>query len=86
MPKKLKKPFTAVEIKGAIKSLKNGKSEGIDNACGELLKYGPDAISSEIAKMFNEISDLFRGIGPSNKQAPRCSCPLMQRINTNRSA
>ena len=53
----MEKPFTVEEIKGAIKSLKNGKSAGIDNVYGELLKYGPDTISNEIAKIFNEISE-----------------------------
>ena len=57
LPKKMKRPFTAKEIKDAIKSLKNGKSAGIDNVYGEMLKYGPDAISSEIAEIFNEISE-----------------------------
>ena len=31
LPKKMAKPFTTKEIKDAIKSLKNGKSAGIDN-------------------------------------------------------
>ena len=44
-------------------SLKNGKSPGIDQVYGEMLKYGPEIIFTEIAEIFNLISET--GIYPT---------------------
>ena len=44
----MKTPFSAEEIKKAVKSLKNGKSAGIDDITAEMLKYGPEVIHQVI--------------------------------------
>jgi hypothetical protein len=49
-------PFSKEEIKKAAKSLKNGKSAGIDEIQGELIKYAPEEIFEEIAEIFNDIA------------------------------
>ena len=56
-PAKMKKTFTKEEIKKAVMSLKNGKSPGIDQVYGEMLKYGPEIMFVEIAETFNLISE-----------------------------
>ena len=53
----MKRPFTTEEIRIAVKSLKNGKSAGIDNLNSELIKYGPDIICEQIAEIFNETAE-----------------------------
>eukprot|EP00794_Sanderia_malayensis_P004055 gene4055-4606_t len=56
-PKKMKQLFAKEEIKNAVMSLRNGKSPGIDQVYGEMLKYGPEIIFVEIAEIFNLISE-----------------------------
>ena len=58
-PTKMTTPFTKEEIKNAIKSLKNGKSAGIDKIYAELLKHAhaPDEISEVIAVIFNQAAE-----------------------------
>ena len=62
-PTKMKEPFTTEEVKSAVKSLKNGKSAGMDNFHAELVKYGPDEISEGIAEILNETAET--GIPPT---------------------
>ena len=50
----MKIPFTKEEINKAIKSLKNNRSTGGDGVKAELLKYGPEIFSEEIAIILNE--------------------------------
>jgi hypothetical protein len=55
-PKEMKIPFTKTEVGKAIKSLKNNRSAGADGVKAELLKYGPESYSEEIAIILNEIA------------------------------
>ena len=52
----MKVPFKALEIKKAVKKLKNNKSPGIDDVNAEMIKYGPDQIHERIAEVFNEMA------------------------------
>ena len=56
-PHKMKVPFNTEEIRKAAKSLKNGKSPGIDNLNAELIKYGPEEVYKRIAEIFNEVAE-----------------------------
>ena len=47
-------PFTANEVKKAIKALKNNKSAGSDEIKAEQLKHGPEIINEGIATILNE--------------------------------
>ena len=49
-------PFTEQEIHKAVKSLKNGKSPGIDNITAEQLKSGPAVVNRLIADILNTIA------------------------------
>ena len=62
-PEKMNTPFTKEEISKAVKSLKNGKSAGIDDFKAEMIKYGPMELCQGIAEIFNEIAET--GIYPS---------------------
>ena len=55
-PKEMKIPFNNEEIQIAINQLQNNKSAGRDNVKAELLKYGTEEISKEIAIVYNEIA------------------------------
>ena len=46
-------PFTGDEIYEAAKSMKNGKSSGIDNIHAEHIKYAPQSIHENIAHILN---------------------------------
>ena len=50
----MSKPFTCEEIGKAVKSLKNGKSSGIDNINAELIKYAGKETHEAIAEIYNE--------------------------------
>ena len=50
-------PFTSEEISKHIRSLKNNKSQGIDNILNEFIKYCPNELISTIVKFFNVILD-----------------------------
>ena len=52
-PARLRRVFTAEEIRKIVKRLKNGKSAGIDRLEVEFLKYAPIEILQEIADIFN---------------------------------
>ena len=43
------------EVEAAVKSLKKGKSPGIDNILGELVQAGGDAVISALHKICNKI-------------------------------
>ena len=45
------------EITKAAKSLKNGKSCGIDDLNAEYIKYAPPAVHQEIANILNETAE-----------------------------
>ena len=47
-------PFTSNEVEKASKSLKNGKSSGIDNLNAELIKHAPPKVHQSIADILNE--------------------------------
>ena len=59
----MKTPFTKEEISKAVKSLKNGKSAGIDEFKAEMITYGPMELCQGIAEIFNETAET--GIYPS---------------------
>ena len=56
-PQAMRKPFTRDEISQAIKKLRNNRSSGIDNVAAELLKYGPEILSDEIALIYNCLAE-----------------------------
>ena len=47
-------PFTANEIEKATKSMKNGRSSGIDELNAEYIKYAPKSVNESIANILNE--------------------------------
>ena len=52
----MKTPFTSGEVQAAIKQLQNNKRAGGGNIKAELLKYGTENITKEIATIYNEIA------------------------------
>ena len=48
-------PILQEEVEAAVKSLKKGKSPGIDNIPGELVQAGGDAVISALHKICNKI-------------------------------
>ena len=56
-PQAMRKPFTRDEISQAIKKLRNNRSSGLDNVTAELLKYGPEILSDEIALIYNCLAE-----------------------------
>ena len=56
-PSKMRTPFKKEEIQQVVKTLKNGKSPGIDKITAEYIKYSPDTIHEVIADIFNEIAE-----------------------------
>ena len=56
-PSKMRTPFKKEEIQQVVKTLKNGKSPGIDKITAEYIKYAPDTIHEVIADIFNEIAE-----------------------------
>ena len=48
-------PILREEDKAAVKSLKKGKSPGIDNIPGELVQAGGDAVIGDLCKICNKI-------------------------------
>ena len=46
-------PFTGDEIYEAAKSMKNGKSSGIDDIHAEHIKYAPPSVHENIAHILN---------------------------------
>ena len=48
-------PILREEVEAAVKSLKKGKSPGIDNIPGELVQAGGDAVISALHKICNKI-------------------------------
>ena len=81
-PSKIRRPFTADEIRKIVKKLKNGKSAGIDKLEVELIKYAPIEILQEIAEILNtttnteeELQELVVGLlrplqKPGKKKGP----------------
>ena len=57
LPKKMNKPFDAEEIAKAAKSLKNGKSCGVDNIRAEMIKYASPEVHQIIADIYNETAE-----------------------------
>ena len=56
-PQAMRKPFTRDEISQAIMKLRNNRSSGLDNVTAELLKYGPEILSNEIALIYNCLAE-----------------------------
>lgn len=52
----MKNPFTAIEIRNAVSSLKNNKAPGCDNIKAEHLKYAPST-HQHIANILNKIAE-----------------------------
>ena len=65
-------PILREEVEVAVKSLKQGKSPGIDNIPGELLHGGEDAVISALHKICNKICKQESGPyhGPSLLSSP----------------
>ena len=55
-PKKMRTPFTKVEVTIAIKKLKNNKNTGFDEVFVELSKYAPDIVHKQRAEIYNEMA------------------------------
>ena len=53
----LNEPFTEIEVKKAMKTLKNNKCGGIDSILNEFIKNSPDILIEIIVKLFNVILD-----------------------------
>ena len=53
----LNKPFTEIEVRKAIKTLKNNKCGGIDLILNEVIKNSPDILIEIMVKLFNVILD-----------------------------
>lgn len=56
-PTKMRIPFTKEEIGKATRSMKNGKSAGIDDLNAEFIKYATADIHEEIANIYNTIAE-----------------------------
>ena len=56
-PTAMKQPFTAEEIKKAIRSLRNNRSAGEDQIKAEMLKSAPDILHELLADIYNNISE-----------------------------
>ena len=54
----MNQPFTAEEIKSAIRSLRNNRSVGDDQIKAEILKSAPDILHKLLADIYN-ISDIY---------------------------
>ena len=52
-PTAMKQPFTAEEIKSAIRSLRNNRSAGGDQIKAEMLKSAPDILHELLADIYN---------------------------------
>ena len=52
-PVPMSQPFTKEEVNEAVRSMKNGKSPGIDEVNVELIKYATQEIYSKIADIYN---------------------------------
>ena len=50
-------PFCEEEIRKATKSMKNGKSCGVDNLNAEYLKYAPESVLNSVAELLNKTAD-----------------------------
>ena len=55
-PTEMKRPFTEVEIRKSVSSLKNNKSAGIDEISAEMIKYSPKIVYQQIADIFNKMA------------------------------
>ena len=53
----MNQPFTAEEIKSAIRSLRNNRSAGDDQVKAEMLKSAPDILHELLADIYNNISE-----------------------------
>ena len=56
-PTAMNQPFTAEEIKSAIRSLRNNRSVGDDQIKAEILKSAPDILHKLLADIYNNISE-----------------------------
>ena len=54
-PKLLNNPFTPEEVAKGLKKLNNNKAAGEDEIPGELLKYGPEALTKTLTECINEM-------------------------------
>ncbi len=55
-PTEMSIPFNSLEIKNAVKKLKNNKSPGIDEICAEMIKYSPEIVYKQIAEVYNQMA------------------------------
>ena len=56
-PHPMSTPFTSTEISKATKSMKNGKSCGIDELNAEYIKYAPKKVHESIATIMNRTAE-----------------------------
>ena len=54
--KKIKRPFTDVEIRQVVSRLKNNKNTGIDDINAEMIRYIPKIVYQQITDIFNEMA------------------------------
>ena len=53
--KKLKRPISASEVKGATDRMSNGRATGKDETYVEMIKYGPERLFKEVPRILNNI-------------------------------
>ena len=57
-PTKQTNPITQEEVTKAVKSMKNGKSSGMDDIYVEMIKYAPTEIHLKIAEILNQLHEV----------------------------
>ena len=70
-------PFTAAEIRKAIAKMKPNESPGCDEIPVELIKYEPDKIHEQIAKIYNNMAET----GDIPKEVTYCILKSHQKPN-----
>jgi len=51
-------PISEEEVRRALRNLKHGKAAGLDQVCGEFLKYAGDVVCPFLTHLFNKLYDL----------------------------
>ena len=56
LPRPMLTPFTSVEIRKAIITLKNNKGPGMYQIKAELIKYSPETVHKKIVGIYSDIA------------------------------